>query len=58
LWIFVGSLAAIFAALLLEGLTTKDWDKVLSQGIDLVKSAVLPVVTLVLGYYFGRSSRD
>jgi hypothetical protein len=43
---------------LLEGLTTKDWGKVLNQGIDLVKSAVRPVVTLVLSCYFGRSSRD
>jgi len=32
------------------------WANAASQAADLIKAAVLPVVTLVLGYYFGSRS--
>jgi hypothetical protein len=57
IWIFTGSVAAVLAILLLQGVLTNDWDKVASQSIDLVKSTVLPIATLILGYYFGRAGR-
>lgn len=55
--VFVGVLAVGLATLVLNGLMTGDWQNVTTQVIDLIKSTVLPVVTLVLGYYFGRSGR-
>ena len=36
---------------------TKDWSSVSGTATDLVKSTILPIVTLVLGYYFGQSDR-
>jgi hypothetical protein len=50
LWVFAGILIA-------EGIVTKEWTQVATQAADLVKTSVLPVVTLVLGYYFGRSGK-
>src|SRR5579859_4637141 len=58
--LFGGALLLAFAALLLEGYVMHDgavWKEVAGQSTDLVKSAVLPVVTLVLGYYFGQTTR-
>jgi len=57
IWVFVGVIVAGLGVNLVEGRMTGDWTKVTIQVIDLIKSTVLPVVTLVLGYYFGRSSR-
>jgi len=36
---------------------TGRWDAAATQAVDLIKSCVFPVVTLVLGYYFGRSAK-
>jgi hypothetical protein len=55
---------ALFAIVVLIGLgflvgqafQSARWDVAGQQAIDLIKSAVLPVVTLVLGYYFGSRS--
>ena len=58
IYIFVGVVAFGMAILVLRGFKTNEWGEVTTQAIDLIKSAVLPVVTLVLGYYFGRSGRD
>jgi len=30
------------------------WDKASANAIELVKIGVMPVITLVIGYYFGR----
>jgi hypothetical protein len=32
-----------------------DWKAIATDIVDLTKTAVLPIVTLVLGYYFGKS---
>jgi hypothetical protein len=37
---------------------TKDWPSVSRSLFELATTMVLPVVTLVLGYYFGREGRD
>lgn len=34
-----------------------EWSDLLKEAADLIKTAVLPIVTLVLGYYFGKSGR-
>ncbi len=58
IWIFTGSILAVLGLLLLQGWRTNDWDSVTTRSSDLIKSAVLPVVTLVLGYYFGRADKS
>ena len=60
IYIFVAVVFFGQAILILRGVLSKEpqaWEAVTTQSIDLIKSAVLPVVTLVLGYYFGRSGR-
>jgi hypothetical protein len=54
---FVITVAAVLVILVLQGLLTKDWLQVSTEATDLIKSAVLPIVTLVLGYYFGQSDK-
>jgi hypothetical protein len=55
--VFVIVVGTALVILALQGLLTKDWDKVATEATDLIKSAVLPIVTLVLGYYFGQSNK-
>lgn len=55
--IFTGVIAGVLAILALGAGKTGDWTAAGTQAVDLIKSAVLPVVTLVLGYYFGRSGK-
>jgi hypothetical protein len=54
---FVIVVGAALVILALQGWLTTEWDKVATEATDLVKSAVLPIVTLVLGYYFGQSDK-
>jgi hypothetical protein len=59
--VFAGALFLGFVALVLEGLLVPSgagWKDVAGQSTDLIKSAVLPVVTLVLGFYFGQANRS
>jgi len=35
-----------------------DWRGIMTDAGDLIKTAVLPIVTLVLGYYFGKSGKS
>ena len=55
--IFTGVVGGVLAILALGGIKTGEWAAAGNQAVDLIKSAVLPVVTLVLGYYFGRSGK-
>ncbi len=56
--IFVGAVAAVLILLALEGFLDRlSWPDVTTKAADLIKTSVLPVVTLVLGYYFGRSAK-
>lgn len=60
IYIFVAVVFFGQMILILRGILSHEansWEAVTTQSIDLIKSAVLPVVTLVLGYYFGRSGR-
>jgi hypothetical protein len=54
--VFVVSVAIGLVIFLVEGILTKDWSQVAVQVADLIKGSVLPVVTLVLGFYFGSRS--
>jgi hypothetical protein len=56
LWVFVISVAIVLVILWTEGIVTKEWNPVALQAADLIKTSVLPVVTLVLGFYFGSRS--
>jgi hypothetical protein len=56
LWVFVISVAIVLLILWTEGIVTKEWNPVALQAADLIKTSVLPVVTLVLGFYFGSRS--
>ncbi len=54
--VFVVAIIGVFVLLGLQGHASGAWDTPASQAVELIKTAVLPIVTLVLGYYFG--SRD
>jgi hypothetical protein len=56
-WLYVGTIASLIAFLLLTGLLRGD-DNAFSYLSDLLKVAVLPVVTLVIGYYFGTEKSE
>jgi hypothetical protein len=61
-----GTVMAVFAltvsmgllVLLVGGLFTGNWVSIGPIVADILKSVVLPVVTLVLGYYFGRGGKS
>ncbi len=53
--VLVYSVAAGLLICLIEGFRS-EWSTATAHAADLIKSVVLPVVTLVLGYYFGQAS--
>jgi hypothetical protein len=58
--VYAGAIAVGFVVLtIVAGITwfdpKGDWKEIASDIVDLTKTAVLPIVTLVLGYYFGKS---
>ena len=55
--VFVAMIFAGLAILVVGAAMTDEWQNAGDQSVDLIKSTVLPVVTLVLGYYFGRSGK-
>lgn len=56
--VYVGALSLCLGLLVWHGLTGQgDFAAVSKDFADLIKTAVVPIVTLVLGYYFGRSGR-
>ncbi len=59
IYVFVGAVSAVLLLLLVDGLAShgEAWSLVADRAADLIKTAVLPVVTLVLGYYFGKSGK-
>ncbi len=54
---FAVSIACVLVPIAVGGAMTGQWSSVIAAAVDIIKSAVVPIVTLVLGYYFGRSSR-
>ena len=56
LWGFLGALVMAFLLLAGRGLHGGEWEAASRDALELMKSVLLPIVTLVLGYYFGRGS--
>ena len=54
--VFTLAVGCVFLLLALQGFMTGHWDVQANYASEIIKTAVLPVVTLVLGFYFG--SRD
>ncbi len=55
-----GFIAAVFAYLLflaVQGITSGAWVQPAAHAEEMIKTIVVPVVTLVLGYYFGQSTK-
>jgi ABC-type microcin C transport system permease subunit YejB len=58
--VMVVSAAALLLSLvvlLVAGLASRNWETLAPNVADILKSVVLPIVTLVLGYCFGRGGR-
>ena len=56
--VFAGTLVLSLVTFVAAGLFSGKWEVLAPQIVDVLKSIVLPVVTLVLGYYFGRGGRS
>jgi hypothetical protein len=54
IWAFVGAVAAIFVLVAGALASGSDWKDPAKFLVTIVSSVLLPVVTLVLGYYFGK----
>ena len=50
-------LLVIVGLLVTRAGTSSHWDDAVAQAFELFKIGVLPVVTLVIGHYFGRNER-
>lgn len=57
LTVFVIAVFLAVFGLFFSPIVTNDWEKLNAQILDLLKSIVLPLVTLVFGYYFGKSGK-
>jgi hypothetical protein len=57
IYVFVGAVGVVLILMAVQGYASGNWATVSGTAGDLVKSTILPVVTLVLGYYFGQSDR-
>ena len=55
--VFVAVIVIVLIFLAVQGYTTQNWTLAANTASDLFKSAVLPIVTLVLGFYFGKSGK-
>ncbi len=56
LWVYAVSILTVFVFLAAEAVkTSSDWKTAVSNADDVIKTSVVPIVTLVLGYYFGKS---
>jgi len=47
-----------FVLIVLRAWLDGDWSNVFNDAGELIKTAVLPILTLVLGYYFGKSKNQ
>lgn len=57
-FLYLAVVAILFTANLVGVFYTKDWPGMSRSLFELATTMVLPVVTLVLGYYFGREGLD
>jgi hypothetical protein len=56
IWIFTSVIGVVLLLYSIAGFQTGQWSNAAAQAADLIKSVMLPVVTLVLGFYFGSRS--
>jgi hypothetical protein len=57
--VFAGSVAVSLLLLTVRGFANPfAWVDVTKDVADVIKTSVLPIVTLMLGYYFGTSGRS
>jgi hypothetical protein len=54
---YAGVIAAVFLVLLSDALRNNRYDAFYTNAFEFMKTAVIPVVTYVPGYYSARSSR-
>ena len=57
-WIFTGAIGAVLLLYVIQAYQSTQWSMAASEAADLIKSVLLPVVTLILGYYFGQSDKS
>lgn len=57
MWTFFAWLFAILASLICRAVFSDRWAEAVSIEIEVLKIAIIPIVTFVLGYYFSRSTR-
>jgi hypothetical protein len=55
--IFTAVVGLVILLNIMRGIWTGQWDKATDASGELLKTTMLPIVTLVLGYYFGQSSK-
>jgi len=55
--VFIGAIIAYLVLLLMQGGTTGNWSDPAARAEEIIKTVVVPIVTLVLGYYFGQSRK-
>jgi type VI protein secretion system component VasF len=56
--VFGCSMLAVLAVIVLGSIMSQKYEDLGDKAVDLLKSTVLPIVTLVLGYYFGRAGKS
>lgn len=57
IWLYAIILGAVVIFIIASGFITKDIDHTEAQLTDLIKTALIPIVTFVIGHYFGSTSR-
>ena len=55
--IFIAALAVYLVFLLIQWVAPGGSLNIAAQAEDMIKSVLVPIVTLVLGYYFGQSRK-
>jgi hypothetical protein len=58
IFLYIAVVALMFVSNIVGAFYTRDWPSTSRSLFELSTTMVLPVVTLVLGYYFGREGRD
>ncbi|GAC1344450.1 MAG: hypothetical protein NVSMB18_22060 [Acetobacteraceae bacterium] len=54
---FGGCIVLVLVMVFVGAILNGGWHEAMALAVDLLKSVLLPVVTLILGYYFGRAAR-
>ena len=56
--IFATAIGVYLLFLLVQGIVPGASTAIAGKAEDMIKTIIVPVVTLVLGYYFGQSTKD